>query len=452
MVIFPPVSGNRNSASGVLTNRGSNGNYWSSSVNGTNAYNLNFNSSDVNPANSNNRANGFSVRCVKYLHMYQKNNNQQLLLDLFQAYFDARKHKGRTANALAFAVHYEENLFELYEEIINGKYKIKPSLCFIVNKPVKREIFAADFRDRIVHHLLYNYISPYFEKDFIKDSYSCRKGKGTLYGIKRVDHFIKSCSLNYQKECWIMKLDIKGYFMSIDKVILYQKLEKKIKLIKNPNFDKKLILSLLHLVIFNPSTKDCRVRGRRNDWAGLPKSKSLFFSQKEKGLPIGNLTSQLCANIYLNEFDHFVRENLGHKYYGRYVDDMVLIHEDKNILKNSKEKIKEYLQSNLGLYIHPKKVYLQKHYAGVYFLGAFIKHRRIYIGYRTKINFSRSVNDIFEINDRQVCSINSYLGAMTHFNTFKLRKNIISKIHQLPISIENIFISENFKKVGLKNS
>ncbi len=124
-------------------------------------------------------------------NLFTEQNKQQILNDLFQAYFDARKNKRNTANAIAFEKNLETNLFELYEEIINSNYQPKPSICFMVNRPVKREIFAADFRDRVIHHFIYNYISPLFEKTFINDSYSCRVGKGTHYGIKRINHFVK---------------------------------------------------------------------------------------------------------------------------------------------------------------------------------------------------------------------------------------------------------------------
>jgi retron-type reverse transcriptase len=106
-------------------------------------------------------------------------DNKQLLCNLFQAYYDARKNKRNTINALAFEIDYESRLFRLYEDIVNRRYRIGPIICFIVNRPVKREIFAADFRDRVVHHLLYNYLSPLFERRFLPDSYACRAGKGT---------------------------------------------------------------------------------------------------------------------------------------------------------------------------------------------------------------------------------------------------------------------------------
>lgn len=196
----------------------------------------------------------------------------------------------------------------MFDEIIECCYEPKPSICFIVDRHVKREIFAADFRDRIVHHLNYNNISPIFEKSFINDSYSCRKNKGTHYGIKRIDHFIRSCSQNYRKVCYILKLDLSGYFMAINKPLLFKKV--KSELIKHADkidFDLELILSLIEKTIFNDLWKNCLIRGSKKDGKGLPKTKNLFHARKNYGLPIGNLTSQLFGNVYLNEFDHFVK-------------------------------------------------------------------------------------------------------------------------------------------------
>jgi len=147
------------------------------------------------------------------------------LVDLFEAYEGCRRHKRNTANAIAFELDYEQNLVELCEEINNGIYQPGKSIAFIVDRPVKREIFAADFRDRVVHHLIINKLNALFEKEFIGDSYSCRKGKGTHKGIKRLDGFIRQCSQNYSRDCWILKLDIKGFFMSIDRQRLYHRLE-----------------------------------------------------------------------------------------------------------------------------------------------------------------------------------------------------------------------------------
>jgi len=165
------------------------------------------------------------------------------LEELFEAYFECRKNKRNTANAIAFEIDYENSLVQLCKEINNGTYQIGRSIAFIVDKPVKREIFAADFRDRVVHHLVIGKLNHLFEKQFIYDSYSCRTGKGTHFGIGRVDKFIRQCSANYTKDCYILKLDLHGFFMSINKNILFAKLEQFIK----DNYhapDKDLIIKL----------------------------------------------------------------------------------------------------------------------------------------------------------------------------------------------------------------
>ena len=237
-----PLAGNRNTT-GAFNNRATNANFWSSSQSGSNAWNRNLNSSNATVnRNTNSKANGFSVRCLKDREIYivetrhclvstagknkfMVDNYSQLKLDLFRAYYDARKNKRNKLNSLAFEIDYEKKLLELADEIWNRRYSPGQSVCFISHKPVKREIFAASFRDRVVHHLIYSYINPIFERLFINDSYSCRPGKGTSYGIKRLDHFIRSCSENYKKDCYILKLDIRGYFMSINRKILYDKIE-----------------------------------------------------------------------------------------------------------------------------------------------------------------------------------------------------------------------------------
>ena len=329
---------------------------------------------------------------MKQIGLFDTYNRNQLMVDLFLAYYDARKNKRNTHSALVFEMHYERELFRLCDEILNHSYHPRPSICFIVNRPVKREVFAADFRDRIVHHLIYNYIAPVFENRFINDSYSCRIGKGTHYGIKRIDHFIRSCSQNYHRDCYILKIDIKGYFMSIDRCLLYEKL--KYNVIKHSariDGDIQTILYLIRHTIFNDPTIGCIMKCKRSEWKGLPASKSLFHAGKNKGLPIGNLTSQLFANIYLDEFDHFMKHDLKLKYYGRYVDDIVVVHPEKEYLKSIIPLIRDYLREKLGLQLHPKKMYLQYYSKGVIFLGAIIKPYRIYIAPRTKANFYNTI-------------------------------------------------------------
>lgn len=224
-----PASGYRNNSNGSLNNVGSNGYVWLSSANSqNNAYNLNFNSSNVNPQNNNNRANGNSVRPVQafagaaegffiYTSMKLDKNTLDKLLTI--AYLDARRNERTKRAALSFELDLENNLRILREELWARKYRPAPPVCFVIDTP--REVFAPLFRDRIVSHLLFNMIAPLFDRTFIFDSYSCRKGKGTLSGIRRLEKHMRSCTGNYTKRAYVLHLDISGYFMSIDKGILY---------------------------------------------------------------------------------------------------------------------------------------------------------------------------------------------------------------------------------------
>lgn len=203
---------------------------------------------------------------MQQLKLFEPVDKNKIILDLFKAYFDVRKNKRNTINALAFEKHFEANIFALCDEIIEKSYQPNPSICFIVDRPVKREIFAADFRDRVVHHYIFNYISPIFEKTFINDSYSCRKGKGTHYGINRINHFISSCSKNYTKDCYILKLDISGYFMAMNKTFLFNKIkEELIKQKQKIDFDLPLVLYLIRITIFNDPKINCIIKGKKGD-------------------------------------------------------------------------------------------------------------------------------------------------------------------------------------------
>jgi len=381
---------------------------------------------------------------------------QQLKINLFNAYYEARKNKRNTYNQLCFEINYEKELFELYQEIKNKTYTIEKSIAFIVESPVKREIFAASFKDRVIHHLIFDYINPILEKQFIEDSYSCRKGKGTLYGIKRAENFMKQCSTNFTQDCYILKLDIQGYFMSIDKHLLKNKLaamlpEKEFNkwIVTNTNNKPENDISydtlwwLIDLVIFNDATKDCIIKGKLSDWKNLPKSKSLFHSQSFCGLPIGNLTSQVFSNVYLHCFDQWIKTSCQINCYGRYVDDFFIIHQNKEFLIVLLAEIKDYLSSNDKLIIHPKKIYLQHYSKGFLFLGAYIKPHRTYIGTKTKTKFKSLIFEYTNYFERKKVniqtiqkfrdSVNSYLGIMKHHKTFTLKLQTLFKKQPNPI-------------------
>ncbi|MDD2566290.1 MAG: RNA-directed DNA polymerase [Candidatus Gracilibacteria bacterium] len=386
---------------------------------------------------------------------------EKLIYDLFLAYYEARKNKRNTVNQIAFEYNLEQNIFLLADELFTGKYELGRSVYFIQNHPVKREVFASGFRDRIVHHLIYDYIYPIFDRSFIYDSYSCRVGKGTSFGIKRINSFIRACSDNYTQDCYILKLDIQGYFMSLDKNILFKQIEQKLFKHKE-NMEYDFTIALIKKVIFHDYTFNALFKGQREDYIGLPKSKSLFYSDVECGLPIGNLTSQLFSNIYLDDFDKYIKTELKCEYYGRYVDDFIIIHKDKEYLTQIIIKIREYLDNNLNLILHPKKIYLQNYKKGVLFLGAFIKPYRNYIRKRTigyffgkiKILNHRFKNQNYKMdyglaNDFSSI-INSYLGMMKNYSSYKIRKKVL--LSGIDANFWNHFyISSNFKKIKSKN-
>lgn len=358
------------------------------------------------------------------------------LSDLFEAYYSCRVNKRGTRNALAFEIDFETNLVTLWRELNQGSYRPGRSVAFIVDKPVKREIFAADFRDRVVHHLIINKLNPLFEAELIYDSYACRVGRGTLFGVRRLQRFIRSCSENYTRDAYVLKLDISGFFMHINVEILFARLACFIQ-DRYGAADRALLIELCRVVLFNDVRDNCVIKGKRSDWDGLPAGKSLFGSPPGCGLPIGNLSSQVFANFYLNSFDHYVKAELGVRFYGRYVDDLVLVHPDRQYLASLIPVLRSYLAERLGLEIHPRKIYLQHHGKGVPYLGAVIKPGRVYVGKRTKGNFHAAITTHNAVvadhppdqgeRDAFLASMNSYLGFMKHYDTRRLRAAIVGK-------------------------
>ena len=365
------------------------------------------------------------------------------LADVIEAYYDCRRRKRCTVNAMEFEMDYERNCIDLWREINEHRYEPRRSIAFVIEHPVKREIFAADFRDRVVHHLIAMRIYPLLERQFLIDSYSTQKGKGTLFGINRVERHVKECSENYTRDCWILKIDISGYFMSISKRMLYECIGQFLEQRYDGN-DLPMLLYLLRKTIFNRPERNCVLKMPRWRWKGLPRNKSLFGSDGKKGLPIGNLTSQLLALLFLDGLDHLVTEQWGVPHYGRYVDDMVLVHESRERLLEVKAKIVAWLGEH-GLTLHPKKLYLQHYKKGVLFVGGMIMPGRKYISKRTQGRMFAKIhrfNQLFEaaaedtagesvppqgagvitiaMVDSVVATMNSYLGMMRHYASYNL--------------------------------
>lgn len=233
---------------------------------------------------------------------------------------------------MAFELNAEANLLALQEELRAHTYKPGRSICFITDGPKPREVFAADFHDRVVHHLLVSHHERVFEPIFIHDSYACRKGKGTLAASNRLVTFLRRVTANGKRPAWALKLDVANFFPSIYKETLYAILFQKIT---HPE-----LLWLTRTLLFHDPTAnyffrsyDRNVPGPESPYYPVPRIKSLFGKHNELGLPIGNLTSQFWGNVYLNELDQFIKRKLKCRYYMRYVDDMVLLAEDKQVLE-----------------------------------------------------------------------------------------------------------------------
>lgn len=342
------------------------------------------------------------------------------LQDLFDAYFDCRRRKRNTKNAIDFELNLEQNLMDLYHELKNGTYKIGQSICFVVTKPKPREVWAANFRDRVVHHLVYNAIKDRFHKRFIKDTYSCIPERGTLAAAKRLAQFTRSITQNHTKKAYYLKADLSNFFVSIDKNVLFKQLEKHIS--------EKWILDLVHQIVFNDPRQTVYIKSSPNKLNLIPRYKSLLHSPFEKSLPIGNLTSQFFSNVYLDALDQYVKHTLGAKYYCRYVDDFVILHEDTKVLNDWFHKIDDFLQDNLQQRLHSVKKLVNKISVGIDFVGFVLKPGRIFLRQHTIKNIFRTlknhaITDSHSIIDLRA-TINSYLGMFKSLQGFLLRRKL----------------------------
>ena len=350
---------------------------------------------------------------------------------LYKAYLDCRKHKSSTVQAMKFEYEREKNLVELYNDIVSGNYEIGKSICFIVKEPKFREVWAGAFRDRIVHHLIYNAIFDRFVSKFIYDSYSCIPNKGTLPGAKRAERFARNLTQNYSKKAYFVKMDIKNYFVSIDKEILFNLIVKYV--------DEPWLVDLIKKVVFHDPRKNVYIKSPQWMRDRLPEYKSLFNVDSQKGLPIGNLTSQFFSNIYLNPVDQYAKHVLKCKYYLRYVDDILILDSDSGYLNYAYAKINRFLIDNLKLELNHRKKNINTISKGFDFLGHVIKPNRIHLRERTVKKCYRLIKDwenspnrfSQEELEKIKSSVNSYLGMLRHVNGFKMRKDISNRINNL---------------------
>ena len=367
----------------------------------------------------------------------------------------------------------------------NNSYFPSAFSCFAVKDPKLREIFAPNYKDRIIHHLIIDRINPFIDKRFIFDCFSNRKTKGTHMAVKRLQKFM------HKENQYYLMADFKTFFPSIDKDILFDLLSKHIKSIKEIySEEKEFTLNLSKLIIFqNPISPIPNFTGNKKLLSLVPKEKSLFYIPKNKGLPIGSLTSQFFANIYLNELDQFIKHKLKIKYYIRYVDDFVILEKDTKTLINYKKEIEVFLEQNLKLSLHPKKTVIQHKSKGINFLGYIVKEKYLLVRKRTVKSFKKRIyffNHLidpkrFPIIDpptnlklsrlyfkkdlippvipdlallqKMLSIINSYYGIFNFANSYNLRKDIYEKrfcnLKKYFVSSEDKNHQKNYKKIKI---
>ena len=378
---------------------------------------------------------------------------EQLLFDLYIAYYDAARHKHKMAYVVKFERDLCANLSELCDDLLTGRYQAQPSKCFVIDYPKKREVFAAMFRDRIVHHLYFRYTHQMFERTFIADSYSCIEGRGTHYGVTRLRQHIRQASLNWTHPCYAMNLDIRGYFMHINRKKLLDIATESLKKMATHKVgmtdevpiplgvlltpatrwrdirDMRFILWLTEQIIMLDPMENCIIVGDDSDWLGMDRAKCMRYAEKGLALPIGNLTSQLFSNVYMNPFDQWVKRIILCHYYGRYVDDSAMVDACREWLLEQVPKVREFLADELGLQLHMGKLHVREVSQGVEFLGAFVKPYRDYISNNTLARIEQNVKtiDLRDIGHAEA-SINSYLGVLSHSASYNIRHHLFEEI------------------------
>ena len=365
---------------------------------------------------------------------------------MYRAWLACRRTKRNSVSALAFEIDAEANLLTLVNELRERRYKPSTSICFYTEKPKCREIFAAAFRDRIVHHLIYNALSPVWEKRFVHHSYACRPGKGTHAAAFALQGFLRKITRNGSRRAFYLKLDILNFFMSVDRRRLFERLTQR-------SLAPEL-LWLLRIVVFHDPTADYCMMDRENMRFKLPPHKSLFHAKPGCGLPIGNLTSQFFANVYLDALDQFVKHELKCRYYLRYVDDFILLDLDPSRLRDWKEKIAAFLAERLQLSLREQASRIAPVSGGVDFAGFIVRShyllvRRRVVGHvtarlrkvRDKLAANRGHYIVYHFHEKTLATLlaamNSYLGHFKHAQTHKLLEklwgefNFLEKFYRL---------------------
>lgn len=320
-----------------------------------------------------------------FTHTYNSIITIENLLLTWQRFLRGKKNK---KDVITFQAKLADNIVDLYFDLKNKTYVHGSYTEFHIADPKPRIIHKASVCDRVLHHLVYKELYWYFHDRFIYDSYSCRKDKGTHKALDRFRDFARKVSKNHTKPCYVLKCDIKKFFASIDQTILIKILERHIFDVDIKWLIKQIVAS------FQANTIDI-------------------------GLPLGNLTSQLLVNIYMHEFDMYVKQELRIKYYIRYADDFVILSDSREYLNQVLSLLNKFLKEELHLTLHENKVYIKTYDSGVDFLGwvHFPYHRQIRATTRNRI-----IRMIKGYSKRE--TVTSYRGLLNHGNTYKLQNRL----------------------------
>jgi retron-type reverse transcriptase len=324
--------------------------------------------------------------------------------NLLQAWKEFEKGKKSKKDVQEFSLNLMDNIFSLHEELSNHIYIHGGYQAFKINDPKPRDIHKALVRDRLLNHAIYRVLYPFFDRTFIADSYSCRNNKGTHKAINQFRKFAYKVSKNNTRTCWILKCDIRKFFANINHEIL-------LKILKEYIQDENIIWLLENVIQSFPPFKFTSPRPSPKRRGGL----------EDAGLPLGNLTSQLFVNIYMNKFDQFIKHKLKARYYIRYADDFVIFSENRKWLEKQISMISNFLNIELKLELHPDKVFIKTLSSGVDFLGMvnFFDHRILRT--KTKKRIMKKISEKRELSNEDLISkesfnqsLQSYLGILGH--------------------------------------
>lgn len=301
----------------------------------------------------------------------------------------------------------EQNIFALYRDLKGRAYRHGPYSSFFITDPKQRHIHKATVRDRVIHHAIFQALNPIFEPTFIADSYSCRVGKGTHKGVDALTNMIRKVSRNYSRPCFVLKCDVRRFFDSIDHSVLLEILRERIA-----DAD---VMNLLETIV-----------------ESFPAGQLSIF-ERRKGVPIGNLTSQLFANVYMNVFDQFMKHECKIEHYARYTDDFVIVADNEAELVALLPKIRAFLTDRLYLELHPKKVSIRQPHQGVDFLGYVMRRHSRVLRTKTKNRMLKKLAMQTSACNAELISantlrqtLNSYLGILSHANAHRLAEKVVS--------------------------